>query len=331
MSSEIDFLFSREEDAKYVNDFVDPLTNAVSTILTGHVDGEEQKRVVCKIFLGPMYTGNHKSIHNYFKTNWVDTLGSVTAVGGENDSIIVSKDVTAFATDGSSICGPHIPSNTRILNSTYSDPTTTINLNNNLTGVVSAVEDAYKITKPVPKTLLEHLNRENECPGRFLFLGINNLNSIFSHLGKHNIRKRVRRIKAKAVVVCTITRITTTENQVLFNRWDQEFGITYQIGQTPIPDKTVVLTLKDPYDEFLNEKKCTFTILYPTITPPWTGQFTDGNKIRITGVNKKKRKLLEQIASDYANKTGNRDGRDGEYMLTVHIGQFTNLANIRTT
>ena len=321
----INVLFSRDEDAKYVNDFVDPLTNAVSTILKGHVvDEDERERVVCKILLGPMYTGDHKSIHNYFKTNWVDTL-FVTAVDGKDDSIIVSNDATEIATEGSSISGPNIPPNTLILKSTYSDSTTTINLANNLTGVVSDVE--YKITKPVPKTLLEHLNRVNECPGRFLFLGINNLNSIFSHLGKQSIRKRVRRIKAKAVVVCTITRISTTGNRVLFRQWDQAHG-RVQTSETIISDKTVVLTLKDPHDEFLNEKKCTFTILSPTITPPWTGQFTEGNKIRITGVNKKKRKLLEQIVFNYAHKTRRDGAQQGKYMLTVHIGQFTNLVNI---
>ena len=78
---------------------------------------------------------------------------------------------------------------------------------------------------------------------------------------------------------------------------------------------------------FLNEKKCTFTIVSPTITPPWTGQFTEGNKIRITGVNKKKRKLLEQIVFDYANKTRRDGAQQGKYMLTVHIGQFTNVVN----
>jgi len=323
MSSEIDFLFSRDEDAKYVNDFVLTLTDTVSTILNGHVDGDERKRVVCKILLGPMYTGNHKSIHNYFKTNWVDTLTLVTAVGGENGdaSIVVSNNVTAFATDGSSISGPNIPLNTRILKSTYFD-STTINLDNNLTGVVSDMKDAYKITKPVPKTLLEHLN--NDCPGQFLFLGINNLTSIFSHLEKHNIRKRVRRIQAKAVVVCTITCITTTENKVLINRWDREDGTEVQISGTSLPKKTVVLTLEDPHDEFLNEKKFNFTILSPTIAHSWTGHFTKGDKIYITGVNKKKFNLLKRIVNKYARQPLS----GGNYMLTVHIGKFTSLANI---
>lgn len=326
---QIDLLFSREEEGKYVNAFVAPLTNAVSNILKDVVvDEDERKRVVCKILLGPMYTGNHTSIHNYFNTNWVDTI-TATAVGGDRGetSIVVSKNVTVSATNGSSISGPNISPGTSIVNSTYSitDSTTTIHLSAKLLTAVSGLEDAYKITTTVQKPLIEHL-KVGGCPGQFLFLGITNLTSIFSHLGKHNIRKRVT--KAKAVVVCTITCITTTTDQVLINRWDRGVG-TEVNGGNNLPGKTVVLTLKDPHEDFLNEKKCTFQILYPTITQqPWVGHFTLGNKIYITGVNQKKFNTLRTFIRRYARETRGRVGVPARYMLTIHIGKFTHLAAI---